>query len=614
MKLFSTTRHMGLAEQAFWVVAIPFVIELVFAVVVGKLLDQIQTERQEEIHTRELAEHIGLFMQAALDRGTVAFCRRIGDPDALQARFYNDARRTGRELDIIVALVKDHAEEKRAIDDLIETKARLDRTQEAANFAYAEGTSPRTINSFRHLRDLMIDCIRKMEVAIDNTKVSLKKTRVQQANLRFTLEWVLFSFMALNLVAAAVLAARFNRKAVQRLKILMDNTNRIASGQPLHWQIEGNDEIAELDMHLRKMQAVIDQATDRESAVTEHAVDVICELNENRRFVRINLAVSKLWGYDKDELLGETVATVIVEEDLPQVLLAFEEAAQKHLVTTVEARIRRKDRSTAFMRWSINSTIEDESTVCIIHDITAEKEIEQLKHDLVGMVSHDLRTPLSSLVITHELFSSGAYGELSDDGLRNLAIASRNAGQLLLLVNNILDVEKLEAGHLELAREPVPVNQMLEAAVQSVFQFADQHDIKVVMPPPGNVTTLGDKDKLAQVMASLIALGIASVSKASALHMAVSRKGTDVTIELVVTASAEELALAAEHDQLAAGKRGSDASASRAEGVSLSLSKAIIEKLGGTVGVAFDHDIRAIITVTFANQSVALDRQVGTTG
>jgi signal transduction histidine kinase len=169
---------------------------------------------------------------------------------------------------------------------------------------------------------------------------------------------------------------------------------------------------------------------------------------------------------------------------------------------------------------------------------------------------------------------------------------------------------------------------MLEAAVQSVFQFADQHDIKVIMPPSGNVTTLGDKDKLAQVMANLIALGIASVPKASALHMAVSRKGTDVTIELVVTASPEDLALAARHDQSAnasdfnddrssphaAAKRGSDASASGAEGVSLSLSRAIIEKLGGTVCAVLDHDIRAVITVSFAKQPVELDAQVGTTG
>jgi two-component system sensor histidine kinase VicK len=103
--------------------------------------------------------------------------------------------------------------------------------------------------------------------------------------------------------------------------------------------------------------------------------------------------------------------------------------------------------------WSAHWSKADKTLFCVARDITERKQVDRMKRDFVAMVSHDLRTPLTSIQMVLSLLEAEAYGQLSDSGHENLEAAEANVNRLIGLVNGLLDLEKMESGKLILLRE-----------------------------------------------------------------------------------------------------------------------------------------------------------------
>ncbi len=87
------------------------------------------------------------------------------------------------------------------------------------------------------------------------------------------------------------------------------------------------------------------------------------------------------------------------------------------------------------------------------------------------MISHDLKTPLSSIQMSLEMIGRGVYGELEDNGKSRLATATRNCNQLIALINDLLDIEKMQAGKLQLELESADAMGLIEEAVETVLRL-----------------------------------------------------------------------------------------------------------------------------------------------
>jgi len=105
----------------------------------------------------------------------------------------------------------------------------------------------------------------------------------------------------------------------------------------------------------------------------------------------------------------------------------------------------------------------------------ALKELEEIKQQFVAMVSHDLRTPLSSIRGFLELLSDGAYGELTETGHLRSALAQRNAIRLLALINDLLDFERLQSGQLSLTQSDISLSPVV---TRSMMRKALPNSIK----------------------------------------------------------------------------------------------------------------------------------------
>ncbi|HXA17393.1 MAG TPA: ATP-binding protein [Thermoanaerobaculia bacterium] len=141
--------------------------------------------------------------------------------------------------------------------------------------------------------------------------------------------------------------------------------------------------------------------------------------------------------------------------------------------------------------------------VIVFRDVTERRAIERLKGEFVSTVSHELRTPLTSIRGALGLLSSGLLGPIAEKGQRMLEIAVTNTDRLVRLINDILDLERIESGKVELTRGTVDAQVVLDQAREGLQSIADQAGIQIVTEPATG-SLWGDSDRVIQTLTNLI--------------------------------------------------------------------------------------------------------------
>ncbi len=136
-----------------------------------------------------------------------------------------------------------------------------------------------------------------------------------------------------------------------------------------------------------------------------------------------------------------------------------------------------------------------------------EKELMDMKKQIVAMVSHDLRSPLTAMQTTLALLQKGSYGEISTTAQEKLASTEKSSIMLIKMINDLLDIEKLESGAMELAKQELPLPVLVERAVETVKELALIKTITIDYDE-NEVFVLADGDRLIQVIVNLLSNAI----------------------------------------------------------------------------------------------------------
>ncbi|MFZ5844374.1 MAG: CHASE domain-containing protein [Pseudomonadota bacterium] len=223
---------------------------------------------------------------------------------------------------------------------------------------------------------------------------------------------------------------------------------------------------------------------------------------------------------------------------------------------------------------------------CLLHDVTERIAHERLKREFVAMVSHELRTPLTSIRGALALLNSGQVDRDSEQHRELLRIATENSKRLLLLVNDLLDFEKLEIGQFELTLRPVAVTPLLQQTVDELDGLALSQSVTVQLQNdlPEQTELMLVPERFVQVLVNLLSNAIKFSSKGSVVQLRAFVDHDEVCIEVID----QGIGIAADNHAFIFQKFWqADASASRKHsgtGLGLAISKGLTEAMAGRIG------------------------------
>jgi PAS domain S-box-containing protein len=423
--------------------------------------------------------------------------------------------------------------------------------------------------------------------------------------------WLTLAWMAAAFLSAALLGGLLSRRIARPLEELSAHLDHIELGA-------APPTLSPLPASAPREVAVIRQATDRllgrlqdtyadlsrllserEAAIKEEirqrtraererdqffqlGLDMLCIAGFDGVFKQLNPAWEKTLGWSLAELMTRPYVEFVHPDDVEATLREAQNLRLGGITVAFENRYRKQDGSYVWLSWRATARTAEELIYAAARDVSDRKKVEQIKDDFISVVSHELRTPLTSIRGSLGLLMGGVAGELPPQARSLTEVAAKNSERLVRLVNDILDIEKIESGTMAFRPARVELMPLIEQAVESNRAYASLYDVelRIVEEDPW-ARVHADADRIQQVLANLLSNAAKHSPRGAVVEIAVTR-GTD---GVRVSVSDHGPGIPPEFQARIFEKFAqADASSTRQKGgtgLGLSISKAIIERHGG---------------------------------
>ncbi|MCX8092828.1 MAG: PAS domain S-box protein [Candidatus Goldbacteria bacterium] len=254
----------------------------------------------------------------------------------------------------------------------------------------------------------------------------------------------------------------------------------------------------------------------------DNANDLIQIVGPDAKFIYVNKAWKETLGYSYQEIKKMTVFDVIHPSRIEHCKEMFQKVLKGECNDKIETIFITKDKKEIIVEGNVSCHFEDGkpiNTRAIFRDITARKkaeenlklsyeklkEIDIIKTNFISMVSHDLRTPLTAINGFLSLMLGGAAGELTSQQKEYLEIIKNNSERLLNLINDLLDMNRIETGRFTIEKHTGDIGRVIDKVIKELTSFAAQKNIKIINESTGQKIFCDiDENRIAQVIINLI--------------------------------------------------------------------------------------------------------------
>lgn len=348
-----------------------------------------------------------------------------------------------------------------------------------------------------------------------------------------------------------------------------------------------------------KEQAVLDlnkkyQQTTEEKKQTESIVRSMAEglvlVNDKGEVILMNPAAEKLLGVKKEDKMGKPIMDDLKDEQLVA-LAKSSESGDKEIV------LNSKNVDTKKILKSSGAVIEDENgntvgMVTVLSDVTKQRELEQMKSDFLSGVSHELRTPIVAMGKSLDVMFDSSAGPLTPNQKQFLDIAKRNMKRLDFLINDLLDLSKLEAKKMQVKFEPSSIGKAIEETCQTLDTWAKTKEITLERNvSAGLPNIMFDKQRIIQVLNNLIGNAIKFTphnGKITVETKQLGEKGVEVSVsDTGIGIAKEDIPKLFNKFQQIGEKNPADVSGT---GLGLAIAKEIVKLHNGDIWVESEKD------------------------
>lgn len=253
---------------------------------------------------------------------------------------------------------------------------------------------------------------------------------------------------------------------------------------PMDLEVSDNDEIGELGRAFCDMTRTLEE-NELTANTFENIIDGLILITPDGAIQAMNPAASFMFGYAENELVGQDVSVLLPDGARLERDGAFKHIPcfiDSHLVgETFEAVAKQKNSTPLHVELTLSEVQRPETLLfsLLMRDISARKQMEVMKDEFVSTVNHELRTPLTSMLGSLSLLKKRLETKLNDDDKASMLLnmAQRSCDRLTLLVNDILDLEKIAAGKLEYRMQIIPCDDLVQDVVESHRMLGEEHGV-----------------------------------------------------------------------------------------------------------------------------------------
>ena len=247
------------------------------------------------------------------------------------------------------------------------------------------------------------------------------------------------------------------------------------------------------------------------------SIDMLCILGFDGYFKRLNPAWEKTLGYSTEELLNIPRIDLVHPEDRAATINEIRSLRAGRNTVWFENRYRRKDGTYVWLSWSATALSDKQQMYAVARDVTALKAAEvalrnakeeaersnRFKDQFLSTMSHELRTPLNAVVGFSELLMDDKHGPLTERQQRYVKHIRTGGFHLLKLINDILDLSKIEAGRLQLSKLTLDVSECFKDSVESLCPLAESKKI-TIRKGETELTVTADETRFKQILMNLL--------------------------------------------------------------------------------------------------------------
>ncbi len=344
----------------------------------------------------------------------------------------------------------------------------------------------------------------------------------------------------------------------------------------------------QIELQERKQaEATIREAERRWRSLLDNVHLIVVGLDRWGNVNYVNPFFLSLTGYTSEEVLGKNWFENFLPRSSKQSIKAvFSELLNYKVYPFYRNAILTKSGEERFIAWN-NTTLQDSQgsiigSISIGEDITEREKIEKIKDEFIGIVSHELRTPLTAIQMSLGLLKTGIYDKKPEKSRRMIEIALLDTNRLVNLVNDILDLERLESGRAVLEKTLCPAADLMQQAVDGIQAIALQQQISLIVIPT-DVEVWAAADAIIQTLTNLLSNAI----KFSPAHATIHLSAEQQTDGVLFKVSDRGRGIPADKLELIFGRfQQVDASDSREKGgtgLGLAICRSIIERHGGKI-------------------------------
>ena len=324
-------------------------------------------------------------------------------------------------------------------------------------------------------------------------------------------------------------------------------------------------------------------------AILEHAADGILTVSDGGNILSCNRAAEQFLGMRSEQLLGISLESFFCDEHgTPQSFSALITSAASANRSIKEVQRTRTDGSALFLELAIAKVTQQSQIIYIVvmHDLTERKRVDKIKGEFVSTVSHELRTPLTSIRGSLGLLAGGAIGDIPEKAMSLILLANNNAERLHQLINDILDFEKLEYGGMLFKLENHNLMAQLCKALEYNQGYAEKFAVQLQLDTTqyADIMVNVDDNRLMQVLCNLLSNAIKFSHANGVVNIVIEPDQNKVRVKVIDHGIGIDSAFA---QQIFSKFTQGDSSGTRKHagtGLGLSLAKAMIEKMGGSIG------------------------------